>query len=517
MARRGLLLLLFSHLFLEALAAIDTCGDNITLNSAAFFITPGFPMVYLPSQQCVWVITTPEPDQKILLNFNSIFHLEGKDCKHDYVEVYNGGDELSPLLGRYCGSVAPRPFITSGNQVLIKFISDDENDGAGFAVHYEVFKLGPDCSRNFTDPQGVITTPDFPKNYPNNLDCTLMIFAPQQKSEIVLEFNSFSMEPHSFHTDPDNSCKYDWLEIWDGLPAVGSHIGKYCGSSSPGRVISHSGILSMIVITDNQLTKEGFSANYTIHNRSPKYTCGSNLQIDSGSYLTTSGFPYEYLPSQHCVWVLTALEPGHKIILSFNPYFNLEGKDCKHDYVEVYDGGDELSPLLGRYCGTVAPSPIITSGNQVLIKFISDDEVQEAGFSVVYKLFKPGPKCSRNFTDPQGVITTPNFPKKYPENMNCSLMIFAPQEKSEIVLEFNSFDMEPDFLHKDPDNPCTYDWLEIWDGLPAVGSYIGKYCGWTPPDQVISQSGILSMIVITDKAINRSGFSANYTIRERMD
>uniref|UniRef100_A0A3B4WHR6 CUB domain-containing protein n=1 Tax=Seriola lalandi dorsalis TaxID=1841481 RepID=A0A3B4WHR6_SERLL len=247
--------------------AADTCGDNITLNSAAFFVTPGFPMVYLPSQQCVWVITAPEPDQKILLNFNSIFHLEGKDCKHDYVEVYNGGDELSPLLGRYCGSVAPRPFITSGNQVLIKFISDDENEGAGFAVHFKVFKPGPDCSRNFTDPQGVITTPDFPKNYPNNLDCTLMILAPQQKSEIELEFSSFSMEPHSFHTDPDKSCKYDWLEIWDGLPAVGSHIGKYCGSSSPGRVISQSGILSMIVITDNQLTKEGFSANYTIHDR----------------------------------------------------------------------------------------------------------------------------------------------------------------------------------------------------------------------------------------------------------
>uniref|UniRef100_A0A3B4WAU5 CUB domain-containing protein n=1 Tax=Seriola lalandi dorsalis TaxID=1841481 RepID=A0A3B4WAU5_SERLL len=118
--------------------------------------------------------------------------------------------------------------------------------------------------------------------------------------------------------------------------------------------------------------------------------CFYHLFHVSVSYLATQGFPIEYPPSQHCVWVLTAPEPDHKIIVTFNSHFYLEGKDCKHDYVEVYDGGDELSPLFGRYCGEVAPSPIMTSGNQVLIKFISDDEVQEAGFSVVYELFKPG-------------------------------------------------------------------------------------------------------------------------------
>lgn len=44
-------------------------------------------------------------------------------------------------------------------------------------------------------------------------------------------------------------------------------------------------------------------------------------------------------------------------------------------------------------------------------------------------------------------------------------MIFAPQ-MSEILLEFQSFDME-----SDPTPPsgavCRYDWLEIWDGFPA--------------------------------------------------
>lgn len=51
-------------------------------------------------------------------------------------------------------------------------------------------------------------------------------------------------------------------------PAVGPHIGRYCGQTSPGRVISYTGILSMTITTDNAIAREGFSANYTIRQRS---------------------------------------------------------------------------------------------------------------------------------------------------------------------------------------------------------------------------------------------------------
>lgn len=61
---------------------------------------------------------------------------------HDYVEVYNGGDELSPSMGKFCGKVAPPLMTSSGNQLLIKFVTDNENHGGGFSVQYEVFKTG---------------------------------------------------------------------------------------------------------------------------------------------------------------------------------------------------------------------------------------------------------------------------------------------------------------------------------------------------------------------------------------
>uniref|UniRef100_A0A672JV10 Neuropilin n=1 Tax=Salarias fasciatus TaxID=181472 RepID=A0A672JV10_SALFA len=265
----------------------DKCGGNIEIHTADYLTSPGYPGAYPPSQQCVWVITAPEPGQKILINFNPHFDLEDRDCKYDYVEVYNGGDEFSRRLGKFCGKIAPSPIISSGSQLLIKFVSDYETHGAGFSVRYEVFKTGPECSRNFTEPRGVIKTPGFPEKYPNNLDCTFMIFAPKM-SEIVVEFDSFDMEPDT--TPPPGAlCRYDWLEIWDGFPAVGPHIGRYCGQTSPGRVVSYTGILSMTITTDNAIAREGFSANYTIQERSlppgredEDFACMEALGMESG-------------------------------------------------------------------------------------------------------------------------------------------------------------------------------------------------------------------------------------------
>uniref|UniRef100_A0A8C5I768 Neuropilin n=1 Tax=Gouania willdenowi TaxID=441366 RepID=A0A8C5I768_GOUWI len=265
----------------------DKCGGSIEIHTADYLTSPGYPGAYPPSQQCVWVITAPEAGQKILINFNPHFDLEDRDCKYDYVEVYNGGDEFSPMLGKFCGKIAPSPIISSGGQLLIKFVSDYETHGAGFSVRYEVFKTGPECSRNFTAPKGFIKTPGFPEKYPNNLDCTFMIFAPKM-SEIVVDFDSFDMEPDT--TPPPGAlCRYDWLEIWDGFPAVGPHIGRYCGQTSPGRVISYTGILSMTITTDNAIAREGFSANYTIRERSlppghedEDFPCMEPLGMESG-------------------------------------------------------------------------------------------------------------------------------------------------------------------------------------------------------------------------------------------
>ncbi|KAM4728835.1 neuropilin-1a-like [Anableps anableps] len=308
--RCGFLLFLFTQIIsVSPLIYIDRCGGNIIINSANYLTSPGYPGAYPPSQICVWVITAPEPGQKILINFNPHFDLEDRDCKYDYLEIYNGDtDDPLSMVGKFCGKIAPSPIISSGGQLLIKFVSDYETHGAGFSVRYEVFKTGPECSRNFTAPSGVIETPGFPEKYPNNLDCTFMIFAPEM-AEITVEFYSFNMEPDIL--PPAGAvCRYDWLEIWDGFPAVGPHIGRYCGNESPGQVISHTGILSMTITTDNAIAKEGFMANYTIRDRSLQagrqeedFVCMEPLGMESGEISSnqiraSSQYNYNWSPER---------------------------------------------------------------------------------------------------------------------------------------------------------------------------------------------------------------------------
>lgn len=58
--------------------------------------------------------------------------------------------------------------------------------------------------------------------------------------------------------------------------------------------------------------------------------------------------------------------------------------------MEVRDGVDENGQLVGKYCGKIAPSPVVSSGNQLFIKFVSDYETHGAGFSIRYEIFKTG-------------------------------------------------------------------------------------------------------------------------------
>ncbi|XP_051553255.1 neuropilin-1a-like isoform X1 [Myxocyprinus asiaticus] len=281
----SLLLVTLTGLSVVRALTESPCGSIITINRAGYVTSPGYPSGYPVNQQCTWLIQAPEPQQKILINFNPHFDLESRECKYDFVQVFDGADENAFSPGRFCGKIAPSPIISSGNSLLIKFTTDYESAGAGFSIRYEIHRTGTECSRNFTAPHGVIQTPGFPDKYPNNLECTFIIFAPKM-AEILLDFQSFDMEPDT--TAPVGAvCRFDYLEIWDGYPTVGPHIGRYCGSRQPGSVISYTGILSLSIHTDNAITKEGFSANYSIRTSSgpPQQhqgECMSPLGMKSG-------------------------------------------------------------------------------------------------------------------------------------------------------------------------------------------------------------------------------------------
>lgn len=78
------------------------------------------------------------------------------------------------------------------------------------------------------------------------------------------------------------------------------------------------------------------------------------------------------------------LEKNYQVALQFQ-HFEIENHDdCMYDYLEIRDGPEATSPLLGRYCGYRSPDALKSTGNSVWMKFASDGSVQKAGFSLDY-------------------------------------------------------------------------------------------------------------------------------------
>ncbi|XP_057267627.1 neuropilin-2 isoform X3 [Pezoporus wallicus] len=259
------------------------CGGRLNSKDAGYITSPGYPNDYPSHQNCEWVIYAPEPNQKIILNFNPHFEIEKHDCKYDYIEIRDGDSEAADLLGKHCGNIAPPTIISSGPSLYIKFTSDYARQGAGFSLRYEIYKTGSeDCSRNFTSSNGTIESPGFPDKYPHNLDCIFTIIA-KPKTEILLHFLLFDLE-HDPLQAGEGDCKYDWLDIWDGIPQVGPLIGRYCGTKMPSDIRSTTGVLSLTFHTDLAVAKDGFSAQYyLIQQEVPEnFQCNVPLGMESG-------------------------------------------------------------------------------------------------------------------------------------------------------------------------------------------------------------------------------------------
>ena len=63
--------------------------------------------------------------------------------RYDFLEVREGSDDEAPLVGRYCGNTLPMEYISSGNEVYVRFKTDSSVSGTGFRIRYD---LGKGCA-----------------------------------------------------------------------------------------------------------------------------------------------------------------------------------------------------------------------------------------------------------------------------------------------------------------------------------------------------------------------------------
>ncbi|KAH0617485.1 hypothetical protein JD844_015797, partial [Phrynosoma platyrhinos] len=281
------------------------------------------------------------------------------------------------------------------------------------------------CLSNFTAPMGTVLSPDYPEGYGNNLNCIWTIIS-DPGSRIHLSFNDFDLE-----------SQFDFLAIKDGDFPDSPILGTFTGAEVPSHLTSNSHILRLEFQADHSMSGRGFNITYNTfgHNECPDpgipinarrfgdnfqlgssisviceegfiktqgtetitcvlvdgkvmwsgpipkcgAPCGGHFSSPSGVILSP-GWPGYYKDSLNCEWVIEA-EPGHSIKITFERFQT----ELNYDVLEVHDGPNLLSPLLGSYNGTQVPQFLFSSSNFIYLLFTTDNSRSNNGFKIHYE------------------------------------------------------------------------------------------------------------------------------------
>ena len=121
-----------------------------------------------------------------------------------------------------------------------------------FSVHMSISIVG--LTSSFP---GVVTSPNYPNKYPNDLRNTTTIEV--EKGMIVaLKFTAFDVEPSRRST---SLCYYDHLTIKDGDGST--LMEKTCGNTLPKGLVSNSNVVKLHFKTDQSVAESGWSVTWS--------------------------------------------------------------------------------------------------------------------------------------------------------------------------------------------------------------------------------------------------------------
>lgn len=112
--------------------------------------------------------------------------------------------------------------------------------------------------------------------------------------------------------------------------------------------------------------------------------------MESELLLESPNYPDEYQPNQECIWRIK-VKDKHQAVLKFQAFDIEHQEQCVYDFLEIRDGLSADSPLIKKYCGHDIPSEITSTSNTLFVRFVSDKDDQDVGFSA--KIFSEYNEC----------------------------------------------------------------------------------------------------------------------------
>ncbi len=465
------------------------CSGTTSLTASTGTITDGSGSAnYDNNSSCKWVIA-PAGATQISLNFTAF----NTEASYDFVRVYNGPDDTSPLLGTYSGNTLPSSISTTAGvgAMCIKFTSDTSNTFSGWSANYTSVVTTPTCNgfTALTSPTGSFSDGSGANNYTNNQQCFWYI-APPCATSVTLSFSAYNTE-----------LNYDGVAIYNSLTAT-TPIATYTGTSIPSSVTSSTGVMLVAFISDFSTTSQGFTANYTSTGTS---FCSGTTNLNTLDYGTISdgSGSNNYCNNSNCSWLI---QPPNATSVTLNfTAFNLEQPSTDgnsiYDLVEVFDGTSSSAASLGKFTGSSIPQAITSTGGSMFVKFTSDFSDTYQGWIANYTSTQNSycNSTTTSLTATSGAFTDGSGVDKYANNSECTWLI-QPTNANTITLSFSSFDTE-----------LNYDGVIVFDGTNSSAPVLGQFTGTTLPPSLTSSGGSMYVVFLSDEALRSNGWNASYT------
>ncbi|XP_010155518.1 PREDICTED: cubilin, partial [Eurypyga helias] len=285
------------------------------------------------------------------------------------------------------------------------------------------------CGGYLSGSRGTFSYPNNPNSqrYSSGVSCAWLIQTnPNKILRIIFPF---------FQLETSHDCNAVFLQIHDGPSASTHMLGKYCGSSPPEELFSSHNSLYFWFYSSHTVTAGGFTVQW--ESRDPE--CGGELTGTYGS-ISSPGYPGNYPVNRDCFWTIST-SPGLLITFAFGTLRLEHHENCSYDHLEIRDGLLPQDPVLGKYCSTGSPPPLQTTGPYAWVHFHSDELVTDKGFHILYTTSPADPSCGGNYTDSEGIITSPFWPNPYVNNRQCIYIIRQPEDER-IYLNFTHMELE---------------------------------------------------------------------------
>ncbi|XP_046351491.2 cubilin-like [Haliotis rufescens] len=406
----------------------NNCGSSYSTSSSGTITSPNYPNMYMNNADCEYIIS---PGTNIYLRVVDK-RLEAC-CDHLRIYDQHGNKLTEDSNGGF-----------SGNHFRVVFTSDSSGVDKGFQLQYEPDQHAPStavypwtdhnlpstrkagCGGLYTAPNGVIRSPNFPDNYPDNAYCEYII---DPGIDVTLRVDTL-FEACCVHVKVMDRYGYEY-NVSDTANTTNDYF----------RIVFKS---------DHGGTGTGYNIFFFPSNDiNPKLYYTSTYSTSLSGMITSPNYPNDYVNNAHCTYIIDTGtkvylritdqqlqrccdhlmiydQHGHKLTEDSNGGFS--GNHFRVLFTSDSSGVDKGFKIQygpGHHSLSTTTSP--TTGHHSLLTTSPTTEKQHSTSREWNDTTTPGPStCGQTSYSTTGVIESPNYPSSYFNNLHCVYHILTP-------------------------------------------------------------------------------------------